>query len=67
MLVAAIVGCGPLAGIADRIRMLEHKEELTERENKVQIITFVLVGLLLMWCMIRLAGGSYNPFIYFRF
>ena len=67
MLVAAIVGCGPIARFADRVRMLEQKEALSQRENTVQTATFVLAGVLLVWCMIRLAGGSYNPFIYFRF
>ena len=31
------------------------------------VILIVLAVLLLLWCIIRLAGGSYNPFIYFRF
>ena len=67
MLVAAIIGCAPISKIADSIRALENKETLTKRENILQTTTFVLAVVLLMWCIIRLAGGSYNPFIYFRF
>ena len=54
MLAAAVLGACPLA---DRFK---HKK-------RWEPIRFVLAFLLLVWCMIRLAGGSYNPFIYFRF
>ena len=67
MLAAAIICCGPLAKLTERVSGLENKETLTPVENKLQIASFVLAFLLLGWCIIRLAGGSYNPFIYFRF
>ena len=67
MLLAAVVGCGPLAKVTEGIRQLECKETLTKREKTVQTVSFLLAGLLLVWCILRLAGGSYNPFIYFRF
>ena len=67
MLAAAILCCGPLAKLTERVSVLENKETLTAAENKLQIASFVLAFLLLGWCIIRLAGGSYNPFIYFRF
>ena len=67
MLLAAILCCGPLAKFSNRVRNLEDKEELTVEENRLQILSFALSCLLLLWCMLRLAGGSYNPFIYFRF
>ena len=67
MLLMAICCCGPLAKLTERVRSLENKETLTTRESVLQIITFVLACLLFVWCIIRLAGGSYNPFIYFRF
>ena len=38
-----------------------------ERPKFAEGFSFVLAFLLLGWCMLRLAGGSYNPFIYFRF
>ena len=67
MLLMAIFCCGPFDKLAERVRMLEDKETLTQKETLVQTISFVLCCLLLVWCIIRLAGGSYNPFIYFRF
>lgn len=67
MLIAAILCCGPISKLTKRIGQLETKETLTSMEQCVQVLTFVLSWVLLAWCMIRLAGGSYNPFIYFRF
>ncbi len=67
MLMAAIFCCGPLDRFTCRVRRLEKKEQLTAGENALQTASFLLAGLLLVWCMLRLAGGSYNPFIYFRF
>ncbi len=67
MLVGAIICCGPLRKISDKIRKLENAEKVTKSENALQIISFVLAFVVLSWCIIRLAGGSYNPFIYFRF
>jgi len=67
MFIAAIVCCGPLSKLTTRVRSLENKEVLTKNDNILQTATFVVAFLLLAWCIIRLAGGSYNPFIYFRF
>lgn len=67
MLIVAIVCCGPLSNITSKVSMLENKETLTTKEKAVDVITFVLAFVLLTWCIIRLAGSSYNPFIYFRF
>jgi len=67
MLVGAIICCGPLRKISDKIRNLENAEGISKNENALQIISFVLAFVVLFWCLIRLAGGSYNPFIYFRF
>ena len=33
----------------------------------VWLIASVVCVFLLIWCMIRLSSGTYNPFIYFRF
>ena len=40
---------------------------LAGRVNAARVVTSVLALLLLCWCLIRLSGQSYNPFIYFRF
>ena len=67
MFAAAVVCGGPLAKLTERVSLLEDKQELTKRENVLQVLSFVLAFLMLAWCIIRLTGGSYNPFIYFRF
>ena len=67
MMVAAILGAAPIRKYVDRVRQNIAGEELTGRWKKVQILLYVLSGILLVWCMIRLSGSTYNPFIYFRF
>ena len=67
MLLAGILCCGPFSGLTQRVRDLESKQTLTAGENLLQKATFFVAFFLLAWCMVRLAGGSYNPFIYFRF
>ena len=67
MLLGAVLCCGVFSKLSQRIRMLEQKDTLTVGENAVHTVTFVLAFVLLGWCILRLAGGSYNPFIYFRF
>lgn len=68
MLVAAVIGCGPIHSLTMKLRAVSEKEEtLTSKETFVQFILYIAAFALLMWCIIRLSGGSYNPFIYFRF
>lgn len=68
MLIAAVVGCGPIRGLTVKLRLISEKEEeLHTKENFVQAVLYTAAFFLLLWCIIRLSGGSYNPFIYFRF
>lgn len=68
MLAVAIAGCAPLGSFAAELRAQAEKEgELPPKENFVQAALYVAAFVLLLWCIIRLSGGSYNPFIYFRF
>lgn len=67
MLLVAILCCGSLSKLSKRVELLETKDTLTVVEQCAQVLTFVLAWALLAWCVVRLAGGSYNPFIYFRF
>ncbi len=69
MLVAAVLCCGVFEKLIVWVRSLEDKglAQLSTKERRVQIACFLVAVLLLVWCIIRLAGGSYNPFIYFRF
>lgn len=49
---------------------LENKVAAIEdekRKNMWVILSYVLSAVLLVLCMLNLAGGTYNPFIYFRF
>ena len=67
MLIAAIVCSTFWEPITMHVRSLESAEVLSTRDKVLQTATFVLAFLLLAWCMLRLAGSSYHPFIYFRF
>lgn len=67
MFVVAVLACGPLSKYTDYIRNLEYKPDSTGKEKFIYVASFVLSVIVLIWCILRLAGGSYNPFIYFRF
>lgn len=67
MFVAAILCCGPLAKATSYIKNLESTVDSTKKEKLLYVASFVLSIVVLGWCILRLAGGSYNPFIYFRF
>ena len=67
MLLVGVLCCGPFGKLSKRVSDLESKQNLTTAEHVVQGMSFVLAVVLFAWCIIRLAGGSYNPFIYFRF
>lgn len=68
MLAAAVIGCGPVCGLTVKLRrLLEKQEQPASRENAAEVFLYTAAFLLLLWCIIRLSGGSYNPFIYFRF
>ena len=68
MLAAAIIGCAPLRPLTLKLGAAAKQEgELPPKENFVQAALYVAAFVLLLWCIIRLSGGSYNPFIYFRF
>ena len=67
MFVAAVIGCGPLSKYVDKIKNLEITPDSTKKQKCIYVVSFVLAVIVLIWCILRLAGGSYNPFIYFRF
>ena len=62
MLAAAVFFCGPFCGIRNARRIEEGQSR-----TGLQMLLYVVALLLLVWCLLRLSGGSYNPFIYFRF
>ena len=67
MLLAGILCCGPFEKLSRKVSALENQQTLAPKENALQLLSFAFALLLFAWCIIRLAGGSYNPFIYFRF
>lgn len=69
ILIMAVLGSAPIRPAADRIRSHIYGREIN-LDTKCQWIqrglnVMTVVGLL--WCIIRLSGATYNPFIYFRF
>lgn len=66
---AGIIGAAPVRPLADKIRtrLYQDQKPLTAAWNGVQTGLYILAFILLAWCMFRLSGSSYNPFIYFRF
>ncbi len=66
MFVAAIIGCAPIKPIANRFRVSQ-STALSKKQSIAQTVLYLLAFVLLAWCIIRLSGSSYNPFIYFRF
>lgn len=69
VLIAGIIGAAPIKALSDKIR-----NKLTGRDvvvlgkwRIVELSLYILSIILLCWCMIRLSGDAYNPFIYFRF
>ena len=67
MLAAAVLCSGVLHRFTDRLTGLEADAAAGGKAAAAQAVSYALALLLLVWCVIRLAGSSYNPFIYFRF
>jgi alginate O-acetyltransferase complex protein AlgI len=70
MLAAAVIGAAPIRIISEKTKVsmqdLE-KEKRTSGQTWIQRVLYLGSIVILAWCMIRLSGSSYNPFIYFRF
>lgn len=67
MLVAAVIGAG---FIKKPVAFLRQKTEEAVAAGQVNAYSAALSCaslLLLVWCILRLSGQGYNPFIYFRF
>ena len=65
MFVVAVIGCAPIKPIADRFRV--DGCTMSKKQSVAQVVLYALAFVILLWCVIRLSGSSYNPFIYFRF
>ena len=68
MLIAAVIGCAPIRPLADRFRAnMQHGAYVSSAWKSAQLFLYVFAAAGLVFCMLRLSSGAYNPFIYFRF
>lgn len=71
MCIAGIIGAAPAGLLLRRIKKgiadNEGSESPAVRWMVLETVSFVLVIVLLAWCLIRMSGSTYSPFIYFRF
>lgn len=69
MLLAGLIGMAPIRPLTQRVQVIVFSEngQLQWKSGAVEIVLSLASLLLLAWCMIRLSGNTYNPFIYFRF
>lgn len=69
VLVLAVIGCGPIRPLAEKIRAFTAGgiASLSGKWKAVEIGLYAASVLLLAWCLLRLSGNGYNPFIYFKF
>lgn len=69
MMLAGFIGMAPVRPLVQRIQKLAAKEagKFTRKEIAAQALLDAGAFLLLFWCIARLSGNAYNPFIYFRF
>ena len=68
MFALAVISCGPIRPLADRVRAMADPCAEATLSRRLAVAALNLVSLLLLvLCILRLSGGAYNPFIYFRF
>ena len=69
MLVVAVIGCAPIRPLTKKIQEHAHggTTALSTKWKIIQIALYILSFVMLLWCIVRLSGTAYNPFIYFRF
>ena len=67
MLIMGILFCAPAETLVKKLKTAGGAEVLSGKGKGVQAAVYCVSVVLLAWCIIRLSGGSYNPFIYFRF
>jgi len=60
MFAAAVFGAAPICIVQEKIQPLMQKKWF---DRCMYVVAFVV----LLWCILRLSSGTYNPFIYFRF
>jgi len=67
MLAAAVFGCAPLHALTERMRAGKGSVVSAGKTSALETLSCVTACVLLAWCLLRLSGSAYNPFIYFKF
>ena len=67
MLIAGILFAAPVPALARWINARFISSGNMKMRSCLSAILYAVSMLLLVWCMLRLSGNTYNPFIYFRF
>lgn len=67
--ICAVLFCAPLKSLTLNIRNhFEGSDKISRKSvNVIEVFVYIAGFVLLLWCMLRLSGNAYNPFIYFRF
>lgn len=67
MIIAGIILAAPVPMLYERF-VTSGKIMKSDRSRNVGIsVSYIVSFALILWCMLRLSGNTYNPFIYFRF
>lgn len=68
-IIAAVIGAAPIGVLANKVRnkLCCEQPSLSGKWRWIDRGLYLLAVILLAWCIIRLSGSAYNPFIYFRF
>jgi alginate O-acetyltransferase complex protein AlgI len=65
---AAVIISAPIKPLTEKLRLkLDASAAVSGRLMILQTVLYILAAILLFWCILRLSGDAYNPFIYFRF
>lgn len=68
ILCAGIIGMAPVKVIKDKFKNIYTETDgVVWKYVTVNMFSYITSIMLLLWCIIRLSGNTYNPFIYFRF
>ncbi|MBP3326880.1 MAG: MBOAT family protein [Coprococcus sp.] len=67
MLIAGILFAAPIPALARWINARFISSGNMKMRSFLSAILYAVSMLMLVWCMLRLSGNTYNPFIYFRF
>lgn len=67
MIIAGVLLAAPVPMIYEKL-VTSGKIMKSDRSRNVGIsVSYIVSFALILWCMLRLSGNTYNPFIYFRF